>query len=220
MFHDILPAFGNLEEKAQKMASDYYNEVGSQPAGEYQDVDMASVADDADGMSFRWYQTMVTVRQTMRNLLATGLFHLTEQQLAESCRDADSGIKPPDTKLEKIEKWYRTNFHLELTSLPSWSALDELRLVANAVKHGEGSATRQLKALRPGLFSNPDYGEIYREYEQDSMSPPMSEALAPLTGQDLFVSENLLRTYAEAATGIFEDIAMYFASHGDRFFPY
>jgi len=220
IFDDILPAFGNPDERAQKMASDYFNEVGSQPAGEYQDTDMPDVADEAHGISLSWYQTMVTVRQTKRNLLATGLFHLTEQQLAESCRDVDSDIKPPSTKLEEIERWYGKNFHLELKSLSSWSTVDELRLVANAVKHGEGPATRQLKTLRPELFSNPDYAEIYKEYEQEGMSPPMSEALAPLTGQDLFVSEKSLRTYVEGAAGIFEDIAMYFASHGDQFFPY
>ncbi len=220
IFDDILPAFGKLDERAQKMASDYYNRVGSEPVGEYQDLDMADVADEAHGISLRWYETMVTVRQTMRNLLATGLFHLTEQQLAESCRDVDSDIEPPITKLGEIEKWYGKNFHLELKSLPSWTTLDELRRVANAVKHAEGSSTRQLKETRPELFTNPDYTEIYKEYEQEGVSPPMSEALAPLTGQDFFVSEKLLGTYAKAAAGIFEEIAGYFAAHGNQFFPY
>lgn len=181
---------------------------------------MADVADDAQNYSLSWYQTMVPVRQAMLNLLAAGLFHLTEQQLAESCRDVAFHVDGPKTRLEKIKDWYSANFHLKLETLPSWETVDELRLVANAVKHGDGSASRQLKQRRPELFSNPDYAEIYKESEQYGMGPPMSEALAPRSGQDLFVSEKLLKAYVEGAAELFEEIAKYFASHGGQFFPY
>jgi len=114
---------------------------------------MAAVAEAAHDHSLRWYQMMVSVRQSMLNLLVSGLFHLAEQQLAESCRDASSHIEPPrDTKLGLVADWYRDHFQLDHKSLPSCGIFDELRLVANAVKHAEGSATRQLRAIRPELF--------------------------------------------------------------------
>ena len=105
---------------------------------------------------------MVSLRQSMLNLLAAGLFHLTEQQLAVLCRDAGFTTDPPrDTKMDEVKKWYAANLRLYLEALPSWGVINELRLVANAVKHAEGSATRQLRTLRPELFSNPDFEDIY-----------------------------------------------------------
>ena len=68
---------------------------------------MASVAEAAQEHSLSWYQMMVSLRQSMLNLLAAGLFHLTEQQLAAVCRDGGFTAAPPrDTKLEEVKKWY------------------------------------------------------------------------------------------------------------------
>jgi hypothetical protein len=96
--------------------------------------------------------------------------------------------------------------------------MDELRLVANAVKHAEGSATRQLRTLRPELFSNPDYAEIYAEYEKHGIEQTMGPVFAPLSGEDLFVSEKLLREYAEGAKSFFGEIAAYFEAHDKDYF--
>jgi hypothetical protein len=56
IFNDVLPPFSNLDARAEKIASDYYNHVWAEPAGEYQDIDMADVADDAQNYSLSWYQ--------------------------------------------------------------------------------------------------------------------------------------------------------------------
>lgn len=107
------------------------------------------------------------------------------------------------------------HLQLDLKTLPSWSAIDELRLVANAVKHAEGKASRQLERLRPELFRNPGYAEFYKEHGLDPYIGPVA---APLAGEDLFVSEVLLREYAGAAESFFGEIAAYFSAHGDDFF--
>lgn len=87
IFPNVLPAFGNLDKRAEGVASEYYRRVGSQPAYDDEDIDMASVAEAAQDQSISWYQMMVSLRQSMLNLLAAGLFHLTEQKLAMLCRD-------------------------------------------------------------------------------------------------------------------------------------
>ena len=98
---------------------------------------------------------MVSVRQAMLNLLAAGLYHLAEQQLADSYRDASFHVDPPpDTNVGLVSDWYSAHFGLDLKTLPSWAVFDELRLVANAVKHAEGAATRQLRERRLEFFSN------------------------------------------------------------------
>jgi hypothetical protein len=221
IFRDVLPPFENLDRRADKIADDYYNRIGSQPAEEDEDVDMASVAEAAQDHSLSWFQMMVSVRQSMLNLLASGLYHLAEQQLADSCRDGSFTVRPPrDTKLEIVADWYRDHFGLDLRTLPSWAVFDELRLVANAVKHGEGPATRQLREIRVQLFSNPDYAEIYREFEEAGIPPTLGPVFVPLSGEGLFVSEKLLKVYAEGAESFFREIAQHFESNAETYYPH
>ena len=216
IFTDVRSAFGNLEERANKVATDYYNDVGSQPA--YRDIDIGDVADAAQDESINWYEMMTALRQTMLNLVAAGLFHLTEQQLAALSQDASFASTPlKETKIDSVAAWYLAHLHLDIKSLPSWSLVDEFRLVANAVKHGEGSAARQLRTRRPELFSNPAYSAFY---SQMRIMPLQTSLVAPLAGDDLFVSEKLLRMYAEAAESLFGEIAEHFKAHGNDFYPY
>lgn len=219
IFGDVLPAFGDLEKRANKVATEYYKRILSEPVAEYDDVDMASAAEDADARSQSWFQMMYSLRQTMRNLLAAGLFHLTEQQLASLGRDVSFGFKPPETKLDNVAAWYKLHLELDLRTLPSWAMMDELRLVANAVKHGEGSATRRLLEVRPELFKSPDYAAHERELGLDSSETPMFPITAPLAGEDLFVSEELLKKYGSGAEAFFEEIAKYFEAHGHDWYP-
>lgn len=219
IFKDVLPVFGNLDERAEEVANEYYDRIGSQPAGEGYYIDMADVAEIAHERSLNWYQMMASLRQSMLNLLAAGLFHLTEQQLASLCRQAGSQIDPPhDTKLEVVRKWYAENLHLNLATLPSWSMIDELRLVANAVKHAEGSATRKLRELRPELFSNPEFEETDGVFKELRFTGRMDSVCAPLSGEEFFVSEKLLQVYSKAAESLFAEIAEHFNEHNDK--PY
>jgi hypothetical protein len=34
--------------------------------------------------------------------------------------------------------WYREQLNIDFEALPSWEVINEMRLVANTVKHGEG----------------------------------------------------------------------------------
>ncbi len=217
VFKDVLAAFGNLDKRAEEVAQEYYGRIGSQPAWNHPDIDMASVAEAAQEKSIGWYQMMTSLRQSLLNLLAAGLFHLVEQQLAMVGRDGGFTMAPPkDTKLEEVKKWYTAHLRLDLETLPSWSVIDELRLVANAVKHAEGSATRQLRKTRPALFSNPDFEEIYKEFEEHGIERTIGTVSSPLSGEEFFVSEKLLQLYAETAESFFGEIADHFAARGEE----
>jgi hypothetical protein len=216
IFSDVIPAFGNLDKRADDVANEYYNKIGAQPAWNDCHVDMAGVAEAAHDKSLSWYQMMTSLRQSMLNLLAAGLFHLTEQQLAMVCRDGGFTMPPPkDTQLGEVKNWYASHLHLDLETLPSWALVDELRLVANAVKHAEGSATKQLRERRPELFSNPDFEEIYKEFDEQGIDRTFGLVAAPLSGEEFFVSEKLLDFYANAAEAFFAEIADYFKAHSD-----
>lgn len=189
IFNDVLPSFANLDRRADEEANEYFRRIGAQ-AGEY--VDQADIADDAQEHSISWYQTMSALRQAILNLMASGLYHLFEQQLAESCRDGSFHVDPPrDTQLGIVADWYRDHYGRDVRTFRSWDAVDELRLVANSVKHSEGPSMQQLRARQPELFINPMFADLYQEMGP----PPLEPVFAPLTGAGLFVTEDLLRTY-------------------------
>ncbi len=218
IFSDVLPAFNNISERADKLGDEMYQRIGAQPA--YDDsYDMADAAEAAQDYSLSWYEMMVSLRQTMRNLLATGLFHLAEQQIAKLTQDAGFMVpRPKNTNLIEVAKWFKEYMHLDLVMLQSWPLMDELRLVANTVKHAAGYSAEELFQVNRALFSNPDYEEIDEEFRQHGVEPTFGPVAAPMAGEDLFVSEKLLKIYVEGVLAFFKEIADYFERHGDDFF--
>lgn len=174
--------------------------------------DSPQEAQDAGGV---YFGTIYAIRQSTLNLFAVGLFHLVEQQLADLCGDDCFEVKPPgDTRVSDVAKWYLKHFGLKFESLPDWATIDELRLVANAVKHADGSAADQLRHVRPELLEAPGLrGMFPAGFGVDS------SIRLPLAGHDLYVSEEVFRGYSEAANSFFESIALYFEQHGDEYYP-
>ncbi len=207
VFRDVLPAFNSLDAKAARVAGEHLALTGD--------------PDDAEAKGLAFYQTTVSVRQTMMNLFAAGLFHLVEQQLASLCYDAGGTVAQLEkTKLGIVKDWYRNHFSLNFEDLSSWPRVDELRRVANTVKHAEIEDTKELRKSRPELFNNPDYAEL--EADLAARGAPYEGASrvgAPLAGEDLFVSEQLLQIYVEGVKSFFEEIASHFDSHAQEYYP-
>jgi hypothetical protein len=142
---------------------------------------------------------------------------LVEQQLSALSLDC-AYERVRDTRLDIVKNWYSANLGIDLASLPAWARIDELRLVANSVKHAEGRSAQQLRELRADLFQNPAFAHIRAEMGGRWLD--RQEPLAmPLAGEDLFVTENDLQAYATAARSLFEDIVAFCEARRDDYFP-
>jgi hypothetical protein len=180
-----MPAFGNLNETAEAVADAEYERVGSQAVGEDPYVDMGELAERAHDRGLAFYEIMSSLRQSTLNLFAAGMYHLLEQQLADLCRDGAFTIAPPnDTKLEAVRNWYEQHFELNLGGLAAWPKIDELRLIANTVKHGEGHSAQRLREVRAELFEHPLVKEV-----MPSIAGSVGPIGMPLAGDDLYVTE-------------------------------
>jgi hypothetical protein len=193
--------------RAGQLASGYYNRIASQPAGEYEDVDMAAVAEAAESHSYQWWNMMTSLRQTMLNLIAVGLFHLVEQQLATLSHDGLFNEPVKNTKVLVVADWFQTELGVNLKTMPSWNIINEMRLVGNTVKHGEGGSARDLREANPALFTDPTHAEFLRSQGLDPNEIAGHVIEAPLSGEDFFVTEDILRGYAENAVSFFFEIA-------------
>ena len=145
-----------------------------------------SVAEQAIEHYAECLETLSDVRQGMVNLLTVGLYHLFEQQqkLTTNSRESAMGFK-------------------------SAGKIYELKMAANAIKHGEGNSAKQLARLRPDLFfrapafSEPGSAKDHHHVQHAELvaDDPM---LAPLTG-DIYVSEGDLAEWCDAVVAFWEE---------------
>jgi hypothetical protein len=213
---NVFPVFADLSQRAEEVASAEYQRLGSQLVAEDCDGNMSDLAATAREKGQAFYDTMFAMSHTTLNLFSAGLFHLLEQQLADLCRDGAFEAPPPiDTKLCLIARWYHTNFNLDLRTLPAWPKINQLRLLANVVKHGEGGSAIELRKLRPDLFENPRQSELLPDFPQTYTQQSLR---LPMAGEDLYVTEEVFTEYSEAANRFISEIAEYFTAHCDNHF--
>ncbi|HLX00326.1 MAG TPA: hypothetical protein VKR82_16925 [Candidatus Acidoferrales bacterium] len=215
VLRDALLAFSEMEKRADAVVNAEYERLSSQSVGEDWDGDMSVFAEAAECKGQAFYETMYSLRQMTLNLFTAGLFHLIEQQLANLCQDASFDVPPPrDTNIAIVTDWYERHFHISIRTLGCWAMIEELRLVANVVKHAEGGSARELRNRREELFVPPSIRNSSSEIQR-----PAFPVAAPLAGDDLYVTEEVFQRYAEAANELMEEIAHFFDVQGAEYFP-
>jgi hypothetical protein len=197
----ILPAFGNIEEEATRIQDETYHELMNMPAGA--DDDPSVPAELAFEAGLAHYEDTSDVKQTLLNAYASLLYHCWEQQLLEFHRREI--LHPNDQHdhtllhLRTVQKYLLEN-GIDITTLSSWPALEELRLVTNTVKHGDGVSAEELKRRRPDLFEPPSTAE----HSLPSF-PCRRHVYAPLSGNDSYISLDDLRMYIDAAISFWNE---------------
>jgi len=209
----IVPLASRLTAMAEAVEKQSYDELMSQPVGEDYSGDGSEEAEQAFDIGLSFYEHISDMYQGTLNLFAAGLFHVTEQQLANLTRDGAIDIEGPDTKLQHVVDWYKQHFQIDLAQFPSWSLVEELRHLANTTKHAEGSSERQLRSIRPELFQNP---LLRNDPHIPSFQMPVH---LPLGGDGLYVTGDDFRKYHKAALELFDWLVEFFENHGDQYFP-
>jgi hypothetical protein len=210
----IIPLVSQLTAMADAVEKQAYDELASQPIGEDYSGDGSEEAEYAFNVGLSFYENITAMYQGTLNLFAAGLFHVIEQQLADITRDGAIDIEGPDTKLENVIGWYKKHFFVDLKQYPSWSLIDEVRLVANTTKHAEGPAARKLRSVHAELFQNP----LLRRVDPHTtiFHSPVN---VPLGGDGLYVTGDDFRRYHKAAEALFDWLVKYFEDHSDQYFP-
>jgi len=126
------------------------------------------------------------MHHTVVNLFTAALFHLFEQQVGTMLEDW-TGKRPkfPFDELRKLSVENSTGKPVDVKAAPMWSKLEELRLVANVVKHAEGDSADKLRAVNDAYFKLPAVrGTDLEKYFDHRM---LGE---PLTGEGIYVTKN------------------------------
>jgi hypothetical protein len=189
----LLPAFAGIEQEAEKVSQDAWDAFMEAPATG--DEDPSEFAEAAEEAGASHYLLLDGIRQGMVNLFAAALYHTFEQQVVLFLRkEILHPREQNNSKLFCMAEFQNrlSDRGLDIADLPSWRKVDELRLVANTVKHAEGKSARELHKVRPGLFQHP-------QFPGSSLSGVSARVFQPLVGEDLYVSIDDVRQYCDAA---------------------
>jgi hypothetical protein len=201
----LLPNFQktDINNEAEAVADEAWEQFMSMPATG--DEDPADFAEAAHEAGLNHYMIVTGIRQGIINMFATGLYHAFEQQLLFFHREE---LLPYEQQHDKTQikisraKELLSDRGIELSSFESWLAIDELRLVANTVKHAEGDSADQLRKRRPDLFEDPQLTGL----GSTSLSQSACQVYLPMVGEDLFVQVDDLTKYRDALVQFWHEL--------------
>lgn len=199
----IIPAFSNIELESEAFADRLWNDAMSQPYyGEGPDEgDIAEAVRDAE---ISHYLSLKGMEQGLLNCCALFLYHLYEQQLMLFHRKELLSWRDQDNESLLTHKEIRARLKsagIDIQEFTVWPKLEELRCLANTVKHAEGKSSRELLALAPHLFVSPTLeGSSFSGLETSG------RVYAPLVGEDIFVGPQQVGEYADAIEGFWLEL--------------
>jgi hypothetical protein len=187
----LQPTFLSIEAESEKLENDLWEDAMSQPYySDYQDErDIAEAVTDA---SVSHYMGLKGMEQGLLNCCALFLYHLYEQQVMLFLRQELLGWREKDNRKLYTHDEVRKRLGLvnvHIMKFACWPKLDELRHLANSIKHGEGKSSEELLQIAPHLF---EIGGRANRW------PISGRVYTPLLGEDIFVNAAHIREYVGA----------------------
>jgi hypothetical protein len=172
----VFPAVADPAGEARRAAEELWGSLMSRPG----EGDPGADAERAGDREQDVYQSVQAMHQIILNLFTAGLFHLFEQQAATLyCEWTGKN----EGGLGALTSWLLKTLKVDVKSCPHWQRVDELRLVANVVKHAEGHSAQDLRAVNPLLFDH----ALLRQPEYSGIPKTQMPVREPLAGDDLFL---------------------------------
>lgn len=194
----LFPAFLNIEAESDDIADEYYEAVCQSDGIE--DYDLAEAAEVAFEKGLDHYLCSNLVKYEFTAMSIATLYILWEQQVRrflyrEMRHTFEIDFTRFCTKGIKEIKDYFAYHNLNIESLQCWDKIDELRLLCNIIKHGDGTSADQLLAKNSNLFK-PEFNK-----SQDGL--PLETTLLEET---LNISQDLFNDYASILISFWNEL--------------
>ncbi len=203
----ILPSFSGIEQEAEKASADAWDAFMSAPATG--DEDPSEFAEAAENIGIEHFQLLNGIRQGAINLFAAALYHAFEQQFVLFGRrelltltEESEGLLPT---LRTLRERLAT-VGIDIEAFGNWDRIEELRLLANVVKHADGPSARELHARRPDLFKAPGLPELGRW----NLGKP--SVYQPLLGEDVYVNIEDVRRFRDELIKFWDELGQAIAA--------
>jgi len=139
----LLPTFASIEKEAEAIEQARIEKLSENFNPDY--MDEADILETAFHAGVEHYIIETEMKREFIKSALTWLFHLFEKDcsyvfLTEDGNKKKAALAGLGINTSKGSEWYTCN--------------KEMRILANAIKHGAGTSLNQLKLIRPDLFKN------------------------------------------------------------------
>lgn len=156
----LMPAFDNIDEEANVVAQEVWDAAMSLQYNGDEYYDLGMFADSAQEAGMEAFENLHFVKQQLLGLAVAGLYHLWERTLKQFISKEYRRHRLDEKYVTKLVKMdfndlseVLSRFGYDLSKTLHFNILNELRLVANTIKHGDGVSCDALATIAPDLFS-------------------------------------------------------------------
>lgn len=150
----VFPVFSNIEKEADNISNDFYDSAMNTYYIDYDDIDPADIAENATEIGVDYYEKYSLMRYNTLAMWISMLYEFWEQQVRKFLYDEEIHSFKIEFKnfctsgIQDIKEEFRYH-NINIEKLRCWVIINELRLVCNTLKHGDGRSARELKNIRP-----------------------------------------------------------------------
>jgi hypothetical protein len=157
----VLAAFANIAAEADARSDDYFDNKMDEPAWDDTGPDEAEIAEAADDHGVTFYSDLQFVKHQVTGLAISGLYHLWERVLKQFL-ERESGKSIASADFHNLIELLTSCGWKTLRSTNFYNDLEHLRLIANVIKHGDGTSCDELLATSPEMFREGIYSSYNR----------------------------------------------------------
>jgi hypothetical protein len=168
-YQKLIPQFKNIDKEAETIEHDYYERMGKLSNYSEDEIDPSELAETAHDHGLDHFMTMILGKYTVTAAYHATLFELFHQQLRlflfdEMNHYVKNEIGSFCTEFSEIKDIYA--FHnYDVTRLIWWNKIEELRLLCNVIKHGDGVSANKLRQTKPDIFRKFDGVDLFDLYK-------------------------------------------------------
>lgn len=160
-FDKIRPAFSNIDAEAEEYKEKLLANFNRNYDSDYPDFnDYISIIEQTHEITGEYWLNLDLMKHNSLLMWIAMLYQYWEQQMRRFLHNEMKKYFKIEfakfcVRIEEIKKCF--SFHgIDIESLQSWDKVNELRLLCNVIKHGDGSAAKKLYKIRPDLFKSED----------------------------------------------------------------
>ena len=148
------PVFENIDKEAEEHGNEFFNNACGH--GDPESIDPGDFAEEAMDRAFKHWEFLNHGKYVLLASWHVALYEAFEQQLRsylykELSHDFNLSINHVFSKFNDMKKVLFL-YQINLASLNGLKQIDELRLLCNVIKHGEGASANDLRKKRPELI--------------------------------------------------------------------
>jgi len=193
----LLPVFKDIESDADKRANDFYDNFMNQPASD-DFIDPSSIAEEALEIGIEHYSYLKLGKYRLIATWHATLYQLWEQQsrlflFREMSHVYKIQFETFCAKLSEIKKKFKF-YNVDIENFSCWTQIDELCLLCNVIKHGDGGSAKSLRKIKPELFKQEDNIDYMKTFK------------TTLLEETLNINEMTLQNYRDALLSFWDEM--------------